>query len=80
MKSKEEALKAVFTKFPQYTDLIAELFDGNENFRSSCEDYNDCIMMLSSLSYQRDSICEILDEYRTLKKEIELELLEKITE
>ena len=78
MKIKEEVLSSIYQKFPQHTVMIEELFDSSENFSSLCEDYHDCVKMLTSLADKRNLTKKLSREYLSLKKALEFELKEEV--
>ena len=46
MKNKDQILNLICFRFPNHKDFIDELFEESESFKSLCEDYYDCRMML----------------------------------
>ena len=79
MQNKDQILKFIITRFPDYLDSIEELFDESESFRSLCEDYFDCRSVLDESIKINNKKNDLRKEYQLLLTEIEDELLERIT-
>ena len=79
MQNKDQILKFIITRFPDYLDCIEELFEESESFRSLCEDYFDCRTVLNKSIKENNKSSNLLKEYEVMLSEIEDELLERIT-
>ena len=78
MKSEDKILDLISIRFPNHEQLITELFNESESFKSLCEDYFDCRTMLDESIKINNKSSDIRKEYEVLLKEIEDELMEKI--
>jgi len=78
MKSEDKILELISLRFPNHKELILELFNESESFRSLCEDYYDCRTMLDESIKISNKSSDVRKEYQIVLKEIEDELLEKI--
>ena len=78
MKNKNQILKLIFKRFPNHTDYVTELFNESESFKSLCEDYYDCRMLLDKSIIACNKKNDMRQEYQLLMAEIEEELLERI--
>jgi len=79
MKNEDKILNLTSLRFPNHKELITELFKESESFRSLCEDYYDCRMMLDESITINNKSSDTRKEYQILLNEIEDELLEKIS-
>ena len=79
MKNDNEILKVITSRFPNHKDFINELFEESESFKSLCEDYYDCRMMLDKSIVASNKTNDMRQEYQLLMAEIEEELLERIS-
>ena len=79
MKNNDEILKVITSRFPSYKDFINELFEESESFRTLCEDYYDCKMVLDKSIQINNKTNDMSKEYQILLTEIEDELLEKLS-
>ena len=78
MKNDDEILKTVLQTFPANDQIIKELADDSDSFKSLCEDYYDCKMALERMNSSTDKAEIICKEYEILLHEIEEELLMSI--
>lgn len=62
--------------FPDFEEKIDFLFQTDENFRDLCSDYILCTAMVHKMKKERDTNFESLEEYATLRKELEKEILQ----
>lgn len=67
-------LQPVLTHFPEARNKIIQLFDNDLNFRSMCEDYWMCTVMLEKLA-----VCEgqhelLETEYQSIRMLLEMEV------
>ena len=79
MKNDAEILKVITSRFPNHQNCIKELFDESESFRSLCEDYYDCRIVLDENIKNNSKSSDLQKEYQVMLSEIENELLERIT-
>ena len=79
MKNEDKILELVSLRFPNYKDLITELFSESESFKSLCEDYYDCRIMLDDSTKISNKTNDLRKEYQILLAEIEDEVLERIS-
>jgi len=79
MKSDDEILRALLQRFPANKQIIIELAEESDLFKSLCEDYYYCRMALERMNYTTDKAETIRKEYEILLQEIEEELLMNIT-
>ena len=79
MENKDRILNLIINRFPEYRDFIYELFNESESFRMLCEDYYDCRVILDKSTKISDKTNSLRKEYQILLKEIEDELLERMT-
>lgn len=79
MKNDDEILKVITYRFPNHKDSIDELFEESESFKSLCEDYYDCRMVLDKSIAASNKTNDMREEYQILLTEIEEELLERIS-
>jgi len=79
MQNKNQILKFINARFPNYHDCIKELFDESDSFRSLCEDYFDCRTVLNKTIIENNKSSDLRKEYQIMLSEIEDELLERIT-
>ena len=79
MKSQDKILDLISIRFPNHEQLITELFNESESFKSLCEDYYDCRTMLDESIKINNKTGDLRKEYQILLAEIEDELLERIS-
>ena len=79
MKNKEQILNHIITWFPDHQNCIKELFNESESFKSLCEDYCDCRIVLDETIKNSNKSSDLQKEYQVMLSEIEDELLERIT-
>jgi hypothetical protein len=79
MTSKKLIIEALMEKFPDQTNLIRELFEESDSFRSVCEDYRECRQVIDRLKYATTMVEQgYLQEYKKLSKELEEEITHRI--
>lgn len=79
MKNKDQILNLICFRYPNHKDFINELYVESESFRSLCEDYYDCRMVLDKSIVDSNKTNDMRKEYQILLTEIEDELLERIS-
>ena len=79
MKNEDKILDLISLRFPNRKNLITELFKESESFKSLCEDYFDCRMVLDESTKINNKTSDLRKEYKILLAEIEDELLERIS-
>lgn len=79
MKNKDQILNLILNRFPNHKDFINELFNESESFKSLCEDYYDCKIVLDKSIQISNKTDDIRKEYQILLTEIEEELLERLS-
>ena len=66
----------VIERFPEYRDIIRQLYSSNKPFQSLCQNYQQCRDALRHWKASRDETApERQREYMTLTDELELEIL-----
>ncbi len=79
MTSKKLIIEALRKKFPDQANLIRELFEESDSFRSVCEDYLECRQVIERLKYATKIVEQgYLQEYKTLLEELEEEITHRI--
>ena len=79
MTNKNNVIEKLHEKFPAQVQVINELFEESESFRSLCEDYIDCQSVIDRLRYNlRMMDRDTLQEYVKLSGELEEEILSRI--
>ena len=68
-------LRYVIQRFPNLRKQVEQMYAVNEDFRSLCEDYQLCVSTLHRWRTGRDKNQELMEEYWTLRKELEKEVL-----
>ena len=80
MTSKKLIIEALMEKFPDQANLIIELFEESDSFRSLCEDYLECRQVIERLKFATTMVeLGYLQEYKTLFEELEDEITNRIT-
>ena len=80
MTSKKFILNLLRKKFRMETELISELFDESDSFRSLCKDYIECMQVIERLKYSSAMLEEgSLREYQELYKELENEISNRLS-
>lgn len=79
MKNEAKIIELVSLRFPKHKELIAELIQESESFKSLCEDYYDCRTMLDESIKKSNRSNDLCKEYQVMLAEIEDELLERVT-
>lgn len=62
-------------RFGDQIGALEKLFQTNEDFREICLDFNDCVAQYEGLSEKLAESDPSVKEYRTLKAELEGEIL-----
>ena len=79
MTTKNITVEKINEKFPEQIQIINELFEESESFRSLCEDYIDCQSVIERLRYNLKMMGkDTLQEYIQLSGELEEEILSRI--
>ena len=79
MTSKKLIVSALRKKFPDQTNLIYELYEESDSFRSLCEDYMECRQVIERLKPSTTMVEKgYLQEYEILRDELEKELTAKL--
>ena len=79
MTTKSITVEKINEKFPEQIQIINELFEESESFRSLCEDYIDCQSVIERLRYNLKMMGkDTLQEYIQLSGELEEEILSRI--
>ena len=79
MKNEDKILDLISLRFPNHKNVITEFFKESESFKSLCEDYFDCRMVLDESTKINNKTSDLRKEYKILLAEIEDELLERIS-
>lgn len=80
MTSKKSVLNLLRKKFRTQTELISELYDESDSFRSLCTDYIECMQVIERLKYTSEMLEEgSLREYQELYKELENEISNRLS-
>jgi len=79
MQNRDQVLKFIITRFPNHQNCINELFKESESFKSLCEDYYDCRIVLDENIKNSSKSSDLRKEYQVMLSEIEDELIERIT-
>lgn len=67
-------------KFARQANLLRELFDESDSFRSLCTDYLECQQVMERLKYTSEMLEEgSLREYQELYKELEDEISNRLS-
>jgi hypothetical protein len=79
MTIKNVVIQKIHEKYPAQINLITELFEESESFRTLCEDYVDCQSVIDRLRYNVKMMqSNILQEYLQLSGELEEEIMSRI--
>ena len=79
MTSKKLIIETLRKKFPDQVNLIRELFEESDSFRSVCEDYLECRQVIERLKYATKIVEQgYLQEYKILSEELEEEITHRI--
>ena len=79
MTTKNGVIEKMQEKFPARIQIINELFEESESFRTLCEDYMDCQSVIERLRYNLKMMeKDILQEYVQLSGELEEEIISRI--
>lgn len=80
MTNKKIILNELEKKFVRQTNLLRELFDESDSFRSLCTDYLECQRVIERLKYNRAMLEEdSLREYQELFQELEDEISNRLS-
>ena len=75
------SLSVVLAKFPDHAEKIRRLFRQNSTFQAECEDYRQCFRALEHWSQsETHSAPSRREEYETLLKDLEEEILQTLKE
>jgi hypothetical protein len=79
MTTKNSVIEKMQEKFPARIQIINELFEESESFRTLCEDYMDCQSVIERLRYNLKMMeKDTLQEYVQLSGELEEEIICRI--
>jgi len=79
MTTKNSVIEKMQEKFPARIQIINELFEESETFRTLCEDYMDCQSVIERLRYNLKMMeKDTLQEYVQLSGELEEEIISRI--
>ena len=79
MTTKNSVIEKMQEKFPARIQIINELFEESESFRTLCEDYMDCQSVIERLRYNLKMMeKDILQEYVQLSGELEEDIISRI--
>ncbi len=79
MTNKNIVIKKMHDKFPEQIQIIDELFQESESFRTLCEDYLECQTVIARLRYNLKMMeGNTLHEYEQLSGELEEEILTRL--
>ena len=79
MTTKNSVIEKMQEKFPARIQIINELFEESESFRTLCEDYMDCQSVIERLRYNLKMMeKDTLQEYVQLSGELEEEIISRI--
>jgi hypothetical protein len=79
MTTKNSVIEKMQEKFPVRIQIINELFEESESFRTLCEDYMDCQSVIERLRYNLKMMeKDTLQEYVQLSEELEEEIISRI--
>ena len=79
MTTKKIVIEHLHEKFPAQINLIDELFEESESFRTLCEDYLACQSVIERLRYNLKMVeSNTLEEYVQLFGELEEEIISRI--
>ena len=68
-------LNNVINKFPEKAKTLTSLFYKDEHFREICEDYYLCTLAINKIIITSEKKKIIMKEYKSVLKDLELELL-----
>ena len=79
MTTKNSVIEKMQEKFPARIQIINELFEESDSFRTLCEDYMDCQSVIERLRYNLKMMeKDTLQEYVQLSGELEEEIISRI--
>jgi len=79
MTTKNITIEKIYEKFPGTIQEIHELYEESQSFRSLCEDYVDCQLVIERLRYNLKMMeKDTLQEYVQLSGELEEEIISRI--
>jgi len=78
VKSCNEILDTIISRFPKHRETIRELYEESNSFHSLCEDYYDCRLVLYESIKNCNKSSDLQKEYQVMLSEIEVEILERI--
>jgi len=75
--SQQAALGCVVGRFPHLETAIADRYRSDQDFRSICEDYCECIKSLARWTHETGETAVVYQEdYRELLAELEAEIVQ----
>lgn len=72
----EKELDYMIEKFPAYRARLVDLFNGNEDFKSLCDDYWQCNYQLARLHGKVLKEARMENNYKMLRLNLEQEVLQ----
>ena len=79
MTTKNSVIEKMQEKFPARIQIINELFEESDSFRTLCEDYMDCQSVIERLRYNLKMMeKDTLQEYVQLSGELEEDIISRI--
>lgn len=74
--SQETALGCVVGRFPSREEVISDLYRTDQDFRSLCEDYCECLKSLARWTGETSENADVYQQdYRELLGELEAEIV-----
>lgn len=70
----------ILNLYPVFEKIIKNLYKKEDQFRSLCEDINDCQIMIQKLKNEKNQKIEYLNEYEALYTELLTELRDTLKE
>ena len=71
-------MELINKQFPAWQSKIEQLYQENEDFQEMCQDYEEVRSLLTTWTTATEVNPSIIDEYRTLLKELEAEIMEAL--
>jgi hypothetical protein len=71
-------MDSINKQFPAWQKQIEQLYQENEVFQEMCQDYEEVRSLLETWTASNEINPVIIDEYRTLLKELEAEIIETL--
>ena len=71
-------MDSISKQFPAWQSKIEQLYQENADFQEACRDYEEVHSLLANWTSTTQVHPAIIDEYRTLLKELEVEIVEAL--